>query len=38
MARMYQSFAEKYHDNIFISKSINDAIEYLGLQMEDITV
>ena len=31
MARMYQSLAERYHAHIFISKHLEETLQYLGL-------
>ena len=38
MARMYQSFAEKYNDKIFISKELQETVDYLGVDLLDIKV
>jgi hypothetical protein len=36
MARMYQSFAEKYNDKIYISMELQEALDFLGVTSEDI--
>ncbi len=36
MARMYQTLAERYHSDIFISKDLEEATQYLGFSAKDI--
>jgi hypothetical protein len=38
MARMYQNFAEKYNDKIFISKDLQETLDFLGIDSDAIKV
>jgi hypothetical protein len=38
MARMYQNLAEKYNNNIFISRDEKAALAYLNLNSSDVTI